>query len=321
MLGPPAGFQVAVRSGRGTGRRAGSTNRRGSAARRRAAAPTPRAVPACRRARVRAAAPASAAPSREQAALAAVPLRRLRAPPPCAACPSCAPASWRASLPPGRPRPSSPRTSPTSRRSAAPSTPPGLARRPGRGRRTGPAMGHDRELVVDLQRLLAGLAFLADAHDAAALLAQPCHQRCEVGVRRSDGHHVGPLGQHQVNRVHGQGDVGGILARAQVDHGLDRKPPEDRLVLERTLGRAIGAAHVQRTMCLQQVRHRLLDDVDRHVVGIDEQHHAVGGHASFQFRVSPPRSGLMSVSPKGSVSGSVQARRCSVTLPVLRGRP
>jgi nicotinamide-nucleotide amidase len=40
-----------------------------------------------------------------------------------------------------------------------------------------------------------------------------------------------------------------------------------------------------------------------------------------QFSVSPPRSGLMSASPKGSGLGQTQGSRCRVTVPVLRGRP
>ena len=68
-------------------------------------------------------------------------------------------------------------------------------------------------------------------------------------------------------------------------------------------------------------RHRLLDDVDRHVVGIDQQHHTVHGHASLQFNVSPPRSGFSRASPNGTFSGSCQGSRLSVTVPRLRGRP
>jgi cysteine synthase len=40
-----------------------------------------------------------------------------------------------------------------------------------------------------------------------------------------------------------------------------------------------------------------------------------------QFSVSPPRRGLISVSPKGSDSGTVHASRRRVTRSVLRGRP
>ena len=67
--------------------------------------------------------------------------------------------------------------------------------------------------------------------------------------------------------------------------------------------------------------------VDRlEVVGVDQQRDALvafrqSTHSSFQFRVSPPRSGLSCASPKGTASGRVQGSRLSVTVPVLRGRP
>ncbi len=67
--------------------------------------------------------------------------------------------------------------------------------------------------------------------------------------------------------------------------------------------------------------HALLDDIDRDVVGVDQQHHAVGGHCNFQFKVSPPRNGLMSALPNGRDSGSTQGSRRSVTVSVLAGRP
>jgi len=43
--------------------------------------------------------------------------------------------------------------------------------------------------------------------------------------------------------------------------------------------------------------------------------------ACFQFKVSPPRSGLSKASPNGTLAGSSYAWRRSVTRPVLRGRP
>ena len=123
----------------------------------------------------------------------------------------------------------------------------------------------------------------------------------------------------QVQRVHRHRDVGGVLAGRQVHHRPDAQALEQLLVLERTLGRAVGAAHMQRAMLLQQHRHRLLHHIGGDVVGVDQQHGL--GHVRVQFSVSPPRSGLITASPKGRVSGRVRGARRSVTVPVLRGRP
>ena len=184
------------------------------------------------------------------------------------------------------------------------------------------AVGELQEVVVDQRRLLADLAGLAHAAHLAALLAQPADQRCEVRVGRGDDDHVGPLGHDQVQRVHRQRDVGGVLARGQVHHRPDRQALEQVLVLDRALRGAVGAAHVKGAVFGVQPGDRLLDDVGGDVVGVDQQHHAGGrGHASVQVRVSPARSGLITASPKGRVSGSVRGSRRSVTVPVLRGRP
>src|SRR6185369_2771698 len=68
------------------------------------------------------------------------------------------------------------------------------------------------ELVVDGGSFLAGLAELADAAYAAAFFAQPDHQRREIGVGRHQHDDVRPLGDHQIDRIDRQRDVGAVLA-------------------------------------------------------------------------------------------------------------
>jgi hypothetical protein len=196
-------------------------------------------------------------------------------------------------------------------------------------------------VVVHATCLVAGLATLADAHHEAAFFAQPGHQRREVGVRRGDDDHLRALGQREVDRVDGERDVGGVLARSQVDHGPDAQALERALVLDRRLGGAVGTPDVRAAVVLGDPGHGLLDHIERDVVGVDQQHHLVLGHggllvrgrggrnapgrqavrSSCQRKVSPPRKGLIDASPKASVSGTVQGVRRSVTVPAFRGRP
>ena len=71
----------------------------------------------------------------------------------------------------------------------------------------------------------------------------------------------------------------------------------------------------------EHLLHRLLHDVRRHVVGVDQQHDLDGAvHASRHASWSPPRNGLSVASPYGTVSGTVQFSRFSVMVSVLRGR-
>ena len=132
--------------------------------------------------------------------------------------------------------------------------------------------------VVDARRFAACLAQLAHTTHPATLFAQAADQRRKVGVRGSNHHHVGALGQHQVQRVDGQGDVGGVFARRQIHHRFDQQTLEHVLVFHRALGRAISAAHMQRTVVRQEQGNGLLHHVHRHVVGVDQQHHALGTH-------------------------------------------
>ena len=145
----------------------------------------------------------------------------------------------------------------------------GLAGRLGLGVGRALAMFQHGEIVVDALRLVARLAALPDAPHDAALLAQAMHQRRKVGIRRRNHHHVGPLGQHQVDGVHRQRDVGAVLAGCQVDHRLDAQVLEPRLVLDRAFGGAVGTPHVQSAMLLEQQAHGLVHHVHRHVVGVD----------------------------------------------------
>ena len=139
---------------------------------------------------------------------------------------------------------------------------------------------HHLVVVVHAARLVAGLAALADAHHQAALLAQPAHQRREIGVRRGDDDDLRPFGQRQVDRIHRERDVGRVLARGQVDHGPDPQALEGPLVLDRRLGSAVGAPHVRAAVVLGDPGHGLLDHVERDVVGVDQQHHLVLGHGA-----------------------------------------
>jgi hypothetical protein len=89
-----------------------------------------------------------------------------------------------------------------------------------------------------------------------------------------------PFGQRQVDRIDRECDVGGVLACGQVDHRPDRQALEGALVLHRRFGRAVGAPHVRATVVLVHPRHRLFDDVERDVVGVDQEHHAVVVHVN-----------------------------------------
>ena len=81
---------------------------------------------------------------------------------------------------------------------------------------------------------------------------------------------VGPLGDDEVDRVDGERDVGRVLAGRQVDDRPDRQALEERQVLQRRLGGAVGAPHVDRAVARRcTAGEGLLDDVGRHVVGVD----------------------------------------------------
>ena len=166
----------------------------------------------------------------------------------------------------------------------------------------------------------------AEAEHLRALGAQVHDQRREVAVRRDDAEGVGAVAVEQVQRVDHQAHVGGVLALGVVEL-LDRA---DGVLVQHVLPAlqpvllpvAVGAPHVDHAE-LGQLGEDHVDLAGRRVVGIDEQRDArlfldhgasdLSVQTCCQASVSPPRSGLSSASPKGTVSGSVQGCARSVT--------
>lgn len=80
------------------------------------------------------------------------------------------------------------------------------------------------------------------------------------------------------------------------------------------------ALQVEAAEALEALAHR--GDADRdQVFGIVSGRRLVADQACFHASVPPPRNGLSSASPNGTLSGNSLASRRSVTVPALRGRP
>ena len=164
-----------------------------------------------------------------------------------------------------------------------------------------------RVVVVHVLGFVADLALLAKTAHHAALLSQAVHQRRKVAVRRCNHHHVGPLGQHEVDGIHRHRDVGAVLASSQVDHRLDAQPLEGRLVGHRALRRAVGAAHMQAAMLVEQQAHRLLHHIQRQVVGIDQQHHTFLAHGQDSCAMNARKNGREGWDASGARLGPAPA--------------
>ena len=163
--------------------------------------------------------------------------------------------------------------------------------------------------------LVAGLAVLADAADAAALLAQADHQRREVGVGRHQHDHVAAA-RRCTRSIASTASAMSVLFL-----------PADRLTIGRTdsrlnsaccltavLGVAVGTAHVDRAMLGQRcagppARSRRPRRCRRRSASITR---GASFMPALQASVSPPRSGLSWPRRRRQLSGRVQLSRRSV---------